>query len=68
MKESAQKKVLRSTWVVHVEKIGNGKLAKGTDAQKVETKITTIAIDDCIKSDLERVEEEWITRATYRRN
>ena len=35
--ESA-KNLVRNTWAAHVERMGDGKLAKRTDAQKVEGK------------------------------
>ena len=38
VKESSKKKLVRITWVGHVEKIGDEKLAKRADAQKVEGK------------------------------
>ena len=38
VKESSKKKLVRSTWVGHVEKIGDENLAKRADAQKVEGK------------------------------
>ncbi len=36
MKESSKKKLLKSTWVGHVQKMGDENLAKRADAQKVE--------------------------------
>ena len=36
VKESSKTKLVRSTWAGHVEKMGDEKLAKRTDAQKVE--------------------------------
>ena len=33
MKESSKKKLVRGTWAIHVEKMGDDKLAKRTDAQ-----------------------------------
>ena len=37
-KESSKKKLVRSTWAGHVEKMTDKKLAKRADAQKVEGK------------------------------
>ena len=37
-KQSSKKKLLRSTWAGHTEKMGHEKLAKRADAQKVEGK------------------------------
>ena len=68
MKERSKKKLARSIWADHVDKMGDEKLAKRADAQKVEGKWKTgIAMGDCIKSDLERVGEEWKTM-TYKMN
>ena len=48
--------------------MGDEKLAKTADAQKVEGKWKTgIAMGDCTKGDVERVEEEW-EEMTDRRN
>ena len=38
VKESSKKKLVRSTWAGHVEKMGDEKLAKRVDDQKVERK------------------------------
>ena len=38
MKERSKKKLARSTWADHVVKMGDEKLAKRADAQKVEGK------------------------------
>ena len=57
----------RSTWARHVERMGDEKLAKRADAQKVEG-MTEIAPGNCINSDLERVGHECRKRATDRRN
>ena len=37
-KENVKKKLVRSTWAGHVERIGDEKLAKRADAQTVEGK------------------------------
>ena len=60
--ESSKKELPRSTRACHVEKRRkNGQ--KRAEAQNVEGKCkrgrTEIAIGDCIKSELERVGEEW---------
>ena len=36
MTETAKKRLLRNIWAGHEERMGNKKLAKRTDAQKVE--------------------------------
>ena len=62
MKESAKKKLVRSTWDGHVEKMGDGKLAESRCPEgggEMEAMKTEIAMGDCIKSDLQRVGEEW---------
>ena len=38
MNESSKTKLVRSSWVGHVEKTGYEKFAKRADAQKVEVK------------------------------
>ena len=38
MKERSKKKLARSTWAGHVEQMGDEKLAKRADAQKVDGK------------------------------
>ena len=38
VRESSKKKLMRSTWAGHVNKMGANKLAKRADAQKVEGK------------------------------
>ena len=38
MKESSKRKLLRSTWAGHVDKMADENLAKRADAQKVEGK------------------------------
>ena len=38
MKESSKKKLMRSTWVGHMDKMGDEKLAKRAGAQKIEGK------------------------------
>ena len=62
MKERSKKKLATSTWVCHVEKC---EMTKRADDQKVlgeiDARETEIAMGDCIKSDLERVGEEWKT-------
>jgi len=52
MKESSKKKLLKSTWFGHVQKMGDENLAKIADAQKVEGKSGErgIAIRDCFKA------------------
>ena len=38
VKESCKKKFVRSTWAGHLERMGDEKLAKGADAQRMEGK------------------------------
>ena len=38
VKESSKKQLVRSTWAGHVEEMGDEKLAKRADTQKVEEK------------------------------
>ena len=38
VKESSKKKLVRCTWAGYVEKMGDEKLAKRADAQKMEGK------------------------------
>ena len=60
VKESSKKKLVGITWAGRVEKMVDYKLAKRADAQKVGGKWKTeIAMGDCIKSDIDRVGEEW---------
>ena len=59
--ERSKKKLVSSTWVCHVEKMGDKKLTKRADAQKMEGKRgeeDRKCDEHCLKSDLERVGEE----------
>ena len=58
MKESSKKKLVRSTWAGHVEKMGDEKLAKWRgNGGELEARKTETSMWDCIKSDKERVGE-----------
>ena len=54
-------------WAGHVEKMGDEKLPKRPDAQKVEGKgrqgRLRMRWEDCVNRDLERVGGEWRTTA-----
>ena len=68
---SAKKKLTRSTWAGHVERMGDEKLAKSRcpyGGGEMEERKTEIAKGGFIKSDLEILGEEWRKRATDRRN
>ena len=62
LKESSKKKLVRSTWAGHVERLLDDKLAEGRcseSEEEMETRKSEIAMEYCIKSDIERVGEEW---------
>ena len=65
MRERFNKKLARSrlTWASHAERMGDEKLAKRADAQKVESKRMRgrlkLRWGDCMKRYIERVGEEW---------
>ena len=67
VKESFKKKLVRSwlKWAGQVDRMGDEKLAKRADAQKVEGKGRRgrPRREDCVKRDLERVGGEWRTTA-----
>ena len=68
---SLASEVMRSTWASHVERKGDGKLAENRCPEcggEMEARKTEIAMGDCvIKSDIERLGEEW-KKTTERRN
>ena len=74
MKESFKKKLLRSRlkWSVHVERMGDDKLAKRTDSQKVKGNRRRgrprRRWEDCVKRGVESVGGEWRTTAKDRRS
>ena len=67
--QSFKKKLVRIIlkWARHVERMGDEKLAKRADAQKVEGNMRRgrliMGWEDCIKGDQERVGGEWRTTA-----
>ena len=69
-----KKKLIRSrlNWTRHVERMGDEKLAKKADAQKVEGKRRRrrprMRWEDCVKRGLERVGGEWRRTAKDRRS
>ena len=66
-----RKKLARSKlkWAGHIERMGDEKLAKRSDTQKMEGKgrrgRPRMRWEDCVKRDLERVGREWGTTAKY---
>ena len=71
VKESFKKNMVTSRlkWVGHVERMGDEKLAKGADAQKVEGEMRWGKLRaNCVTRDLERVGGEWRTTARDRRS
>ena len=67
-KESFKKKLVsRLKWAGHGETMGNEKMVKRSDAQKVEENRRRgrprMRWEDCVKRDLERVGGEWRTTA-----
>ena len=62
MKESSKKKFVRSTLAGHVEKWERKNWLREQMPRKwreMEARKSEIAMGDCIKSDTERVGEEW---------
>ena len=63
MEESSKKKLVKSTWAAHVEKLEMKNWQREQIPRKwrgvMEVRKTEIAMGDCIKSDLERGGEEW---------
>ncbi len=62
VKESSKKKLARSTWAGHVEKMGDEKQAESGCPEsegEMEERKTEIAMGDSIKSALEIMGEEW---------
>jgi len=74
LKESFKKKLLRSRlkWSVHVERMGDDKLAKRTDSQKVKGNRRRgrprRRWEDCVKRGVESVGGEWRTTGKDRRS
>ena len=59
--ESSEKKLMRSTWVGHVQQTGDEKLAKRAGAQKVEGKMEARTTDvglrlKCLRKSRRRIE------------
>ena len=55
-------KLVRSTWAGHIEQMRDEKLAESRCPEsggEMESRKTEIAMGDCIKTDIERVGEEW---------
>ena len=57
MKESSKKKLVHG--FVMWKKFGDDKLANESRCPEMEATKSEIAMGDCVKSDLERVGEEW---------
>ena len=74
VKESFKKKLGRSRLKLtgHLERMGDRKMVKRANAQKVEGKgrrgRPRMRWEDCVKRELERVGEEWRTTAKDRRS